>query len=101
MTRKYYFSRPLSEVIERRKGHYLAQVEKTLDTLYKRANVPTIEKYERNLCELSSELDYDTYVRARNSGMDNDSINAWFKTDSQRQVAGFNMTYSRLKKKRR
>ena len=56
MTRKYYFSRPLSEVIERRKGHYLAQVEKTLDTLYKRANVPTIEKYERNLCELSSEI---------------------------------------------
>ena len=127
MARRYYFSMPLSEVVERRKEYYLGQVEKALDALYKKADASTIERYERTLHDLSleiaggklerkvsrvgskpkrvlredprPELNYKTYVQARNHGLTNDDIKAWFQTDSRRQVAGFTGAYSRYKSK--
>lgn len=126
MARTYYFNRPLSEVLERRKGYHLNATERALDKLYSGSDAERIERFETALLDLTSrasklerkvsrrtrtstirtpkedprpKIDFETYVKARNAGLIYDDIRAWFQIDSPRQLAAFNATYSRNKAK--
>src|SRR3989344_4191108 len=99
MARKYYRSeeRPISEVLERRKEHYIAQVKRALNVIYERMDAQQIENYERSLSDLNSsviqrglegkiskatrkgprpKLFYEAYIESRDTGMTDEEIKA-------------------------
>ena len=124
MVRQYVRSedRPLPEVMERRREHYLAKVNRAFKAAYTSGDFDRAEKLEKIARAMEGNLegilveepeesipvrkrkrpkpDFEAYAELRDSGKTNEEIRREYKI-SGRQIAGFSGAYSRHRKKRR